>query len=824
MKRREMKLLLEERFERIALLETRIDTMDQLVEGYRAREQAILDTLQSAKENAAHTIEQATAEAAKTRETAASEAKAMIDEAASASEALRAEAERRAKEIMITAKAESDRMLRDAEIIKREYEEMVDLFNAMLEHNASELQTSAARFAEFMKSSKIDSPEPKTDGEAFYKSVGALRDVSLPDPSGDPARLMQNIYRIQNRPMPEDKAGQSADETGLSDQQGEQEPYSEAAWASESQQSSSEPQAEFAKSFDNAYNESAFVVRADGCHFTQAQAENLFDALFSAPEFTAKTAGAKNAPEPAEINDETTTAGQPSEAVQAFDDMFSKQAEPEGKRAQDEVSAALAQGPEGNGPQETQFAEPTEAQAEETEARLTEPKQPTADEQSDLGKQPERETVSEHDAFSAFDAFMQVGAKSETPEQPATETEPAAPATPYSEAAWENHAQPSGLEPQAEGTLFTSGMPSDASDSRAAGESGGDWIHAIDDLLAGIGVASAAAVAAAPEPEPAVEPPEPAFKDAFTPAYANTAPQEESAPSGVSEYEAEHAFDDFIRHQADSFVSSAEAAVTQPAPFSEAAWKNSARMSGLEPQAEGNLFSAETDIAQEAEFTLEKASEEAMREIDDALGQYGEQTPPASETAAEPARASIQPEPYSESAWAESAPIAALEPQAEGTLFSSEEGGVTEPVKADLDPTADEVRRLGDLLAEYKGSFTTVDEAAFAQAVKSMAEPAIKAAGNPAEWQTNAAESAVEPRTENGMDAAEEPRREEYTEEEPAPAPRRYSDFGEVREWEPEPEPDLGDLPTVSRYVGGGQTDEEVTLDDLLDEIIKAGE
>ena len=35
MKRREMKLLLEERFERIALLETRIDTMDQLVEGYQ---------------------------------------------------------------------------------------------------------------------------------------------------------------------------------------------------------------------------------------------------------------------------------------------------------------------------------------------------------------------------------------------------------------------------------------------------------------------------------------------------------------------------------------------------------------------------------------------------------------------------------------------------------------------------------------------------------------------------------------------------------------------------------------------------------------------
>ena len=54
MKRRDMKLLLEERFERIALLETRIDTMDQLVEGYRAREQSIFDTLSAAKENAAN--------------------------------------------------------------------------------------------------------------------------------------------------------------------------------------------------------------------------------------------------------------------------------------------------------------------------------------------------------------------------------------------------------------------------------------------------------------------------------------------------------------------------------------------------------------------------------------------------------------------------------------------------------------------------------------------------------------------------------------------------------------------------------------------------
>ena len=64
----------------------------------------------------------------------------------------------------------------------------------------------------------------------------------------------------------------------------------------------------------------------------------------------------------------------------------------------------------------------------------------------------------------------------------------------------------------------------------------------------------------------------------------------------------------------------------------------------------------------------------------------------------------------------------------------------------------------------------------------------------------------------------------EEEEEEPKPAPRRYNEYGEIREWEPEPEPDMGDIPTVSRFVGQSSGEEEISLDDLLDEIIKAGD
>ena len=59
---------------------------------------------------------------------------------------------------------------------------------------------------------------------------------------------------------------------------------------------------------------------------------------------------------------------------------------------------------------------------------------------------------------------------------------------------------------------------------------------------------------------------------------------------------------------------------------------------------------------------------------------------------------------------------------------------------------------------------------------------------------------------------------------EPAPAPRKYNEYGELRDWEPEPEPEMGDIPTVSRYMGQSAADGEISLDDLLDEIIKAGE
>jgi hypothetical protein len=408
MNRKEMKMLLEERFERIALLETRIDTMEQLVDGFREREQSIIDTLHSAKKTAARMVDDARAEAAEIRDQAQKEKESLLTEAKAAADAVAVEAQWQATELRAAAKAESDRTQRDAEITKREYEELVASFNAMLAQNASELQQTAARFAEFVKERRIEPSDLRVNGGAFYKSVGEMNDSSLPDPGDDPATLMQNIYRLQNRPLPgaEDAAPEeekrAPEQAADAEAEADHAPYSETAWANEKQQSASEPQAEFASAFENAFEQSTFEAQPDGCAEPRSEAEHAFDEYFSAQQEPGdRKDEAKAAPEPysfAAWNDaQHQSEREPqAEAQRAFDDFFTQ--------------AAMASG----------------AQA-----------QPAAS-----GEQPASEQSSfEQPAAEPASPVVYEGVRLD--ETPAPE--------PYSEAAWAHDAFTSGSEPQAEG-------------------------------------------------------------------------------------------------------------------------------------------------------------------------------------------------------------------------------------------------------------------------------------------------------------------------------------------------------------------------------------
>lgn len=666
MKRNEMKLLLEERFERIALLETRIDTLEQLIEGYREREQAVLDTLQAAKENAAKMAQQAEQEAEEMREEARRSAGELQKETAMTAEALKSEAESLVREMLSNAKAESERMLRDAEIIKREYEEMSDAFNAMLEQNASELQTTTARFAEFLKKRKIEPPETIDDGTAFYKSVGALNDAPLPDPGDDPSRLMQNIYRIQNRPLPENPMqADSADGENAS----AAEPYSEAAWSSEFQTSESEPQAEFTKVFDEAYTATEFTVSADGCHLDAQETDREIDALLSDDAILSGSADAQEAPEPSTAAG--VSEGDHTNAQHAFDEFYHEN-----------------------------FNNNTGEQSADTIGD---------DIQPDVMREEPQEQVSPIDELDAL-LSKQIPETPEVSQQSEGERLLVIP-EPYTEAAWAQRILKSDREAQA--ALLAANMAKEIPDA--------------------------------------------------------------TLNSGLVDGDALRAFDDFLDEDADEADDAlTEEPAAEPEPFSEAAWAQEAYTSELEPQAEfSTAFGSQTADAA-IDTAAPTTAADAERAFDELMSGKTEPEPVQETETPDPNAA---PEPFSEAAWAEEAYTSEQEPQ-----------------------------------AEFTAAFGAIDNARESESTPTIAPADVEQAF---EEQMDAAAKPEEPET-----AYES----EFQDEEPAPEPRRYNEYGEVREWEPEPEPEMEEIPTVSNFMGADQAQEEVSLDQLLDEIIKAGD
>lgn len=253
----------------------------------------------------------------------------------------------------------------------------------------------------------------------------------------------------------------------------------------------------------------------------------------------------------------------------------------------------------------------------------------------------------------------------------------------------------------------------------------------------------------------------------------------------------------------------------QTAPYSEAAWANDALPSDREAQAEFSPAFAAEPAANETPQTQGVSETDAERAFDDFIKSRVEPFAPAADAAEAATPAQAQPEAYSEEAWARESLPSDLEPQAEGTLFVSEHEPAPASFELSQEDAAAQMREIDNLLA---GCELPVTPAAETVQPESTAEPAAEPAPySEAAWAQDSFTGGHEPQAEDALISEDEPEQEE-------PAPRRYNEFGELREWEPEPEPDIGDMPTVSRYMGESGIDEEISLDALLDEIIKAGE
>jgi len=185
MRKKDLNRLLEERQQRVELLAKRVESAESLLETYRKREQSVVDAMAAARTSA----DQLIGEAAK-------RAEEMVRAAHQQAEELLAKARAESEALLSGARAESETLKKRTEISLAEYQETVNAYNRLIEDSAAEVIRSTNRYAALLKSRKLTPAEE-------YVTRSEPEAPRLQDATDNPAKLMQNIYELQNRDIPE---------------------------------------------------------------------------------------------------------------------------------------------------------------------------------------------------------------------------------------------------------------------------------------------------------------------------------------------------------------------------------------------------------------------------------------------------------------------------------------------------------------------------------------------------------------------------------------------------------------------------------------------
>ena len=194
MRKKELIHLLEERQQRVDYLMKRVETMEDLINGYREREQSVVDAMAGAHRAADDYMAEAVRRAESILLSARDEAESTLSAAKSTAETLKKDAETRSTEL-----------LKRTEATVAEYESTVKAYNRAIDESAAETLRNANKYIEILKGRKL-SLSDLSEEVAGISAIPTREDVALPDAEGDPAKLMHNIYQLQNREIPDVEA------------------------------------------------------------------------------------------------------------------------------------------------------------------------------------------------------------------------------------------------------------------------------------------------------------------------------------------------------------------------------------------------------------------------------------------------------------------------------------------------------------------------------------------------------------------------------------------------------------------------------------------
>ena len=183
MKKKELLSKIEDLESTVQRLRNSIDMQDVLIRQFQEREHKVIDTAVDLSERA----------------------ESILSDAKQNASVLIEEAKDQASKIIMDAKMESAKMLSQAETAVSGYKDMIRQYSHALERAASDASANAKVFAQFAKKQmhQFDTKDFCEEAERVVPSEKEPH-TDFEDSSEDPGAVMRNIYRLQNRDIPEE--------------------------------------------------------------------------------------------------------------------------------------------------------------------------------------------------------------------------------------------------------------------------------------------------------------------------------------------------------------------------------------------------------------------------------------------------------------------------------------------------------------------------------------------------------------------------------------------------------------------------------------------
>ncbi len=190
--------IIEELNKKLADQQLKLDDVTAQLDSYKQRELSISRALTDAAETASRIVTDAQKESDDIHDSAQKDFMASQKKG----EEVVQSAYENARDIIKDAEKTSEQKIKDTDAAVCAYVQLLNQFNESMKEQARQAEENVKKLSDYYTRLNSALPELFAEVPQLSQTLNRQAEEPLPDPEGDPAQLMRNIYTIQNRYLP----------------------------------------------------------------------------------------------------------------------------------------------------------------------------------------------------------------------------------------------------------------------------------------------------------------------------------------------------------------------------------------------------------------------------------------------------------------------------------------------------------------------------------------------------------------------------------------------------------------------------------------------